>query len=313
MRQRIREWIKRVPVVGKPYVQRDELRATLNRLWQEPGHFYSPIPDLAEVRADAGNVFAKDTRDLGAIDLNEGGQVALIQSLRQYHDDQPFPSEKQGGYRYYFENPAFSYFDAIVFYGLLRHLRPRRVIEVGSGYSSCLMLDTNERYFGNAITCTFIEPYAGLLRSLMKAGDSTSNTILETRVQQAPIDSFLELNDGDILFIDSSHISKTNSDVNYLIFKVLPRLKQGVWIHFHDIFYPFEYPAEWIYQGRAWNEAYILKAFLQHNRAYSIECFNSFLELFHRDTLEKVMPKCLQFPKQVSVPTSAQSIWLKKL
>jgi hypothetical protein len=107
-------------------------------------------------------------------------------------------------------------------------------------------------------------------------------------------------------------VSKTHSDVNYIFFEVLPRLRSGVYVHFHDIFYPFEYPKEWVYQGRAWNEAYILRAFLQHNDRFELLFFNSFLERFHRDTIARNMPLCLRHSKHSMVPTSAQSIWLKK-
>jgi hypothetical protein len=195
---------------------------------------------------------------------------------------------------------------------MIRHARPRRVIEVGSGHSSCALLDTNERFFNHSIACTFIEPYPQLLTSLIRDEDRDRITLLTRNLQDVDPAVFLELSANDILFIDSSHVSKTNSDVNRIFFEVLPRLKSGVYIHFHDIFYPFEYPKEWVYQGRAWNEAYVLRAFLQHNDRFEIQLFNSFLERFHRNTLAREMPLCLRHSKQSMVPTSAQSIWLKK-
>ncbi|MCZ8539210.1 hypothetical protein [Psychrobacillus psychrodurans] len=89
--------------------------------------------------------------------------------------------------------------------------------------------------------------------------------------------------EGDILFIDSYHVSKIGSDVNYIIFEILPKLKPGVRIHFHDIFYPFEYPEKWIFEGRFWNRAYLLRAFLQYNQDFIIDLWNNYLILEHKE------------------------------
>ena len=312
VKNRLRNLVKKVPLIGKPYVQRDELRQIVNQLWEPPGHFYSPLPALDEIRDSAETIFDSSRREMGGIELNEPAQLALLGELTKYYAEQPFTPHRQEGLRYYFDNPAFSYCDAITFYCMLRHVRPRRVIEVGSGYSSCLLLDTNERCFDNAIACTFIEPYPKLLQSLIKEEDRNRITILARNLQDVEAELFETLGAGDILFIDSSHVSKTNSDVNYVFFEILPRLHRGVYVHLHDIFYPFEYPKEWVYQGRAWNEAYLTRAFLQYNSAFEIQLFNSFLERFHRDTLEREMPLYSGYSKLNMVPTSAQSLWLRK-
>jgi predicted O-methyltransferase YrrM len=313
LKTRLRDFIKKTPLVGKAYVQRDELRAVVNQLWEPPGHFYSPIPSLDEIRHRADRVFAAGPAALGGIDLDEPAQLATLEQLTRYYAEQPFTDHKREGLRYFFENPAFSYFDAIVFYCMIRHVRPRRVIEIGSGYSSCVLLDTNERFAGNSISCTFIEPYPRLLESLITDDDRRRVTIVASNLQDVDPAVFSELVAGDMLFVDSSHVSKTDSDVNCVFFDVLPRLNSGVHVHFHDIFYPFEYPSAWVYQGRAWNEAYTLRAFLQYNERFTIEVFNSFLETFHRDTIAREMPLCTRYSTQSMVPTSAQSIWLKKL
>lgn len=313
MKKRLRELVKKIPILGTPYLQRDDLKSVVDQLWEPPGHFYSPIPSIDEVKRNAGRVFSTTARDLAGIDLNETGQLALLEQLAKYYEDQPFTAEQQATTRYYFENPAFSYFDAIVLHCLIRYARPRRIIEVGSGYSSCVLLDTNDRFFNGDIACTFIEPYPQLLHSLIRTEDRERTTIIARNLQDLDASTFVQLTAGDILFIDSSHVSKTDSDVNYVFFQILPRLASGVHVHFHDIFYPFEYPKEWVYQGRAWNEAYTLRAFLQYNTAFVIELFNSFLEIFHKDTVARRMPLCVQYAKQSMMPTSAQSIWLRKL
>jgi hypothetical protein len=302
-----------VPVLGRSFVQREELRAVVQQLWEAPGHFYSPIPDIDAIRRRADKVFETGVREIAGVDLNETAQLSLLDELIPFYAGQPFTSQKQEGLRFFFENNAFSYFDAIVYHCLLRRLEPHRVIEVGSGYSSCALLDTNERFFGGSIACTFIEPYPQLLLSLFQDDDRSRTTLIPSNLQDVDPEVFRELAANDILFIDSSHVVKTDSDVNYVFFEVLPRLQDGVYIHFHDIFHPFEYPPEWVYQGRAWNEAYLLRGFLQENSRYRIELFNSFLEVFHRDRITRQMPMCLRHAQQSMIPTSAQSIWLKKL
>jgi predicted O-methyltransferase YrrM len=312
LKGRIRSLVKTVPVLGRPYVQREELRAVIKKLWEPPGHFYSPIPSIDEVRQRESAIFDVSSPTVRGIDLNEAGQLQLFSALTPFYRDQPFPITKEAGLRYFFENGAFSYFDAIILYAMLRHVKPRRVIEIGCGYSSCVLLDTNERFFNNGIECTFIEPYPQLLQSLLKESDRSRITVIPTNLQDVDVDLFARLEPNDILFVDSSHVTKTGSDVNYVFFDILPRLIPGVFIHFHDIFHPFEYPKPWVYQGRAWNEAYLLRAFLQYNDAFEIQLSNSFIEHFHRDLVSRDMPLCLNYAKESMIPTSAQSIWLKK-
>jgi hypothetical protein len=114
----------------------------------------------------------------------------------------------------------------------------------------------------------------------------------------------MTLGNKDILFIESSHVAKIGSDVVYLVTEVIPRLKKGVIIHFHDIFWPFEYPEEWIRDGRAWNENYILKAFLQFNTQFKILLFNAYLALHHSNAMEHYLPLFMQGP--------GCSLWLEK-
>jgi hypothetical protein len=174
---------------------------------------------------------------------------------------------------------------------MLRWTRPRKVIEVGSGFSSAAILDTNDRFLDGAVSCTFIEPFPQRrLDGLLQAGDASRHEVIAEPVQHVPIERFDELDAGDVLFIDSSHVSKAGSDVNRLVFEVLPRLRTGVIVHFHDIGWPFEYPREWIYGGRAWTEAYLLHAFMLFNADFEIVLFNHYLALFHGDAVAAKLP-----------------------
>lgn len=185
---------------------------------------------------------------------------------------------------------------------MIRHFQPKRIIEIGSGHTSALMLDTNERFMNQQTELTFIEPYPKRLHSLLKETDRTNCIILETPVQDVPASYFEQLQENDFLFIDSSHVSKIGSDVNHIFFDVLPVIKTGVIVHFHDVFWPFEYPLAWIKQGRAWNEAYLLRAFLQYNECFEIILFNQYL--------------CSCFPEFYQQRTGSTqtggSIWIRK-
>jgi len=150
------------------------------------------------------------------------------------------------------------------------------------------MLDTNEHFFKNSIKLTFIEPYIDRLKSLLKENDYETTTIIEKDVQGVNVEVFEKLNAGDILFIDSTHVVKTGSDVNYIFFEILPKLKSGVLIHFHDIFYPFEYPKDWVFKGRNWNEDYFLRAFLMYNNEFEIKLFSDYLHKHHKHIFDNM-------------------------
>jgi predicted O-methyltransferase YrrM len=269
-----------------------------------PGHYYSPIASVADLRTDSARLFAPFPRELPGIDLNERGQLALLSLLEPYYRDLPFGAGPIGELRYGMENPGYAWSDGIFLYAMIRHLAPKRIVEVGSGNSSCLMLDVNELHFGGRLRCTFIEPEPARFLSLIRDSDRAAIDVIAKRLQDVPLSHFTTLEANDILFVDSSHVSKAGSDVNHLFAEILPRLRPGVHVHFHDVFYPFEYPREWLYQGKAFNEAYVLRAFLSFNAAFEIVLFNTFLEHFHAPRFAERMPLCLR--------NVGGSIWLRR-
>ncbi len=270
-----------------------------------PGHFYSPLPDLDLVNRDRGRLFDRDVAGVPGIDNNTVAQLALAKDLAMFYGDLPFTPAKSNGLRYYFENPYFRYTDAIILYSMLRHYRPRRVVEVGSGFSSAVMLDTSDRFLSSGVSFTFIEPYPDRLSLLLTDQDKRQHRIIDSTVQEVPLEIFEVLAAKDILFIDSSHVAKIGSDVTHLLSYVLPAVAPGVLIHFHDVVWPFEYPEEWLGEGRAWNESYILKAFLQFNASFKILLFNSYLTLHHREAFERDFP--------LSRGDTAGSLWIAKI
>jgi predicted O-methyltransferase YrrM len=257
-------------------------------LWVAPGHFYSPIPSLGDLRHHEKAIWGPLPSAPAGIDMCDERQYALLGSFAAQQDAQTLYTSPQPPTRRLRYSPVNDYFpvaDAIGLALMLAHEPPRRIIEVGSGYSSAVMLDVNEHLLDQPIAFTFIDPYPDRLRSLLRPEDQAE--ILPEQVQRIPLERFEALAAGDLLFIDSSHVAKTGGDVNFLFFEVLPRLKPGVRVHVHDIVYPFEYSREWSLQGRAWNESYLLRAFLQYNTTYRIELFPSYLTFLHQDWLDQ--------------------------
>ncbi|MGI8640396.1 MAG: class I SAM-dependent methyltransferase [Pyrinomonadaceae bacterium] len=271
-------------------------------LWQPPGHFYSPIPSNEDISAHQASFIIP--KNIPGIDLNEPEQWRYYDFIKSFYAEMPFPETKTDGIRYSFDGPNYGYSDAICYYGMIRHLKPRRIVEIGSGYSSCVALDTNELFLSGSMELTCIEPYPELLLSIIKEEDQTAMSIIPSKLQDVNLETFSALAAGDILFVDSTHISKLASDVNRILFEILPALNSGVFIHFHDIHYPFEYIPEWVEQNRAWNEAYLLRAFLQYNEAFEIVFFNTYLEHSYPERFIKDMPLCMK--------NVGGSIWLRK-
>jgi predicted O-methyltransferase YrrM len=285
-------------------IRRLEAELAESRRHVPPGHYYSPIHSIAEVQENHDAIFGPLPRTLPGIEMHEAAQLQLLDEFAHYVPEIEFPAKPKPPLRYYSENNWYPYSDAIFLYGMMRHFKPRRIIEVGSGFSSCAMLDTNELFFDNRIGCTFIEPEPERLLGALRPDDRKRIDLVTTPVQKVPVSAFQELERNDILLIDSSHVSKVNSDVNYLYFEVLPALKPGVLIHVHDIFYPFRYPEKWIYAGWAWNEAYLLRALLMYSQAFQIRMCNTLLYRFHADRIRALMPRALN---------GGGSIWIERL
>lgn len=275
------------------------------RLFVPPGHYYSPIVDPAEIDkktlADSGVAMA----GVAAVDIDSSAMLQLWNGSREILKECSFPDKAVDGKRYYYENEFYSFSDAITLYMMLRTYKPRRIVEVGSGFSSACTLDTIDAHFEHDVSLVFIEPNPGRLRELLRQQDVARTTIIEKPVQQVDLSVFDELTENDVLFIDSTHVSKTGSDVNHIFFNILPRLNAGVLVHFHDIFFPFEYPSVWaIEQNRSWNEAYLLRAFLMYNAAFQVLFFTNYFARQHRAAVQELCPTFLR--------DSGGAIWLRK-
>lgn len=302
-RQLASSFLKRIPITRElmdAYELIDQLRdCPAARM---PGHYQSPIPSLSQIQADRERIFAMP-EELPGVDLNAQGQLALGMELAPYMAECPFPENETPPYRYFGSNEFFSWGDALVLNAMIRHWRPARILEVGSGFSSAMILDTVEHHLAGNARCTFIEPYPERLQSLLRPDDYRRCKLIVNRVQAVGLEPFGELSAADILLIDSSHTSKVGSDVNWLLFEVFPRVAPGVLVHVHDVFFPFEYPEDWFETGYAVNEAYLLRAFLTFNRHYEIVFWNDYLKKCHSEWLNQHLPGCLR--------GWSTSIWLR--
>lgn len=191
------------------------------------GHFYSPLPDVKWLRRQRRALFDRTATECPGVDLREAQQQEVLDELAVFYDELPFPASPDPLFRYHYENRYFSYGDAVVLYAMLRRLRPQRVVEVGSGFSSAAMLDIDERFLGGKTQFTFIEPHPERLLALLRQQDLHRCSVLQMPVQKVNLATFAALAAGDVLFVDSSHVVKIGNDVRHLLSQVLPRLRDA--------------------------------------------------------------------------------------
>lgn len=268
---------------------RAQSRPSLTDRWGyhiRPIHYYEPLPDFRSITIDQ----ITRRREFPSVDFKWDEQLALLNKLSGYRDE-------VSTLEFNFDNSFFSGFDAAVYYSLIRHLKPQRIIEIGGGYSTQLAARALTRNGSGKLTC--IEPYPERLN-----GAGPSVELIQKRVEEIDVAFFACLAANDILFIDSSHTVKFGSDVCYEFLEILPRLAPGVWVHVHDIFFPHDYPAEWLIERRlALNEQYLLEAFLSFNKQFQVALANYWLCLDHPAMACKLWP---------ASTTGGSSFWFQR-
>jgi len=272
-----------------------------------PGHFYSPLLDIASADGKSSHFPYDGAEYWEHVSLRSDDQRQYYEQLLEFSTLLPFPTHEEPRCRYFSGNDYFPVADAFALSAIIQKEKPRRIVEVGSGFSSAVILDTLERVTADVDRpqLTFIEPFPERLHSLMREVDSRMSRLLIQPVQEVALTVFEELSANDILFIDSSHVAKVGSDVTFLILRVLPCLQPGVIVHFHDIVYPFSYPAEWLREGRAWNESLFLRAFLLLNNAFKVIAFNSYAV--------QVFPELFRNRVSEVLENRGGSLWLRKV
>lgn len=253
-----------------------------------PIHYYEPLPDFRSITAEQ----IDRRRSYPAIDFKREEQLILLNKLEAYRDEL-LETE------FDFKNGYFNGFDAAVYYSLIRHLKPRRIIEIGGGYSTAIANKALALNRQGSLTCIEPGPEERVNGARLKI------KLIAKRVETLDVEVFSDLEPNDILFIDSSHTVKFGSDVCYEFLDVLPILKPGVWIHVHDIFFPQDYPAEWLLNQRlALNEQYLLEAFLAFNRSFSVQLANHWICLEQLDKAARLW---------ADADNRSSSFWMKRI
>ncbi len=277
-----------------------------------PNRYEEPIPDLKGLR----HFNWKKESTLPGIDLRPAGQVKLLGQISKYFEEfKTLPVEKtkpKEVEEYHHSNPAFRGADAGVYYGLIRHLKPRRIIEIGAGFSTLLAAQAVVRNTKEGKKCqlTAIEPYPSIT---LREGIPGLSRLIEGNLQKVSMKEFEALGKNDILFIDSSHVLRIDSDVSYEFLEILPRLKKGVLIHVHDIFFPLDYPKKLIMKDfKFYNEQYLLQAFLTFNRRFEVLWAGYYMYLKHQALIQKHFGEYFKDKKDPELTWKSVSFWMRR-
>jgi hypothetical protein len=267
-----------------------------------PGHFHSPVIDPDEVRRREHQIWPSKLEDPPGIDFRPEDQRHLLADVARHAADYNYPSQPPApaAPAFYDPNPMFSGLDSRVWFALLRQLRPARVLEVGGGYSTLLAADVISSELGGTTRLVTVEPYPPPFVTPRLDG---LDRLIVSCAQDVPRSLFVELGPGDVLFIDSSHVSKPGSDVNFLFLDVLPRLRPGVMVHIHDVFLPRDYPEEWVLgEQRSWNEQYLVQALLTHSTGFEVIFSSAYANL----RFPRLIERCF------GVPFGGSSLWIRR-
>jgi hypothetical protein len=266
----------------------------------QPNHSNWPLNDVPFLREHPEIWFRREIPAEVNWDLD--GQFRLLEQIAPFveelHDVPEGPSMRPG--ELVWDNMTFPRDDVAAYYGIVRHLEPRHVVEVGAGWSSLVLaraLAANDRPCD--VTLVEPEPNRSVLGVL-----PTSWNVIESLVQFVDPTIFEALQPGDILFYDGSHCVRTGSDVNWMFFEVLPRVPPGVWIHIHDLMWPYDYSPDWVLDdGISWNEQYLVQAFLMGNTEYRVQLAMRMMSAVRRAEVATLLPK----------GEPGGSLWIEKL
>src|SRR5580704_5350980 len=288
-----------------------------------PNHYYWPVPDFRELES---RKWPAEQEPLG-LDLAFDRQLDFLETVVPKYrgewqsDSAPFFSV---GYNY--GNGFFETVDAEIAYSLVRHYKPRRIVEVGGGYSSRVMaaaLDLNLKLDGVRGELITIDPFPD---RFPKNALSDRVHLIPQTIQHVDLDVFLSLQSGDFLFLDSSHVVGIGSDVVREYLEIVPRVASGVLIHAHDIFIPSDYPREAVLHNLAfWSEQYLLQALLMSNPQFEVLWGSSYMQSRASSALENAFPhwqhsyRNMPPEKRRFLPTRDRnrvwpsSFWMRKL
>jgi len=274
-------------------------------------HFYQPIPDTRTLKDE---LWLRQSELVG-VNLNEQKQIQLLSKFLRFKCEYgAFPKNKTAKpWQYFMDNPNFGPVDAEILYCMIRHFKPKKMIEIGCGYSTYLAAQAilrNEEESGYQAELIAIEPYPG---EVLKSGFPGLSKLIPMKVEEVDLAEYDELKENDILFIDSSHVLRIGNDVHHEYLEILPRLRKGVLVHIHDVFFPCEYPKQWVLEmHRFWNEQYLLQAFLTFNSAFDVLWCGSYMHLKHPDKLEDAFASYNKETVWCTQRPGVTSLWMRK-
>lgn len=265
-------------------------------------NYYGPFVSADEIRKSLDA-----ERSIPGIELNYETQKRFLSNFRFGDELVEFPDYSEDELTYSFKKGQFGAGDAEILYGMIRHLKPRKIIEVGAGSSTLMAqaaIKLNQQDDSQYVCAhIIIEPYENPW--LEKLGIE----IIRKKIEDVPVSFFQALGENDILFIDSSHVVKPQGDVMFEVFDVYGTLNPGVYVHVHDIFTPRDYPYQWIVDERKlWHEQYLLEAFLSFNKQFEIVCALNWLSKNHPELLVEPCPVLTN-----RVKNNPGSFWFRRL
>jgi len=290
--ERYSDEIASLLAVGIPRYLAENNYAKYFAFWESKGfhitrnHFYEPIPDTRSLKEE---IWERESQLVG-VDMNVDYQLHLLRDIfpkfsMEYNE---FPMKRpRTDYGFYFDNPMFSGTDALVLYCMIRYFKPKTVLEIGGGFSTRAIAEAALRNGDTRVVC--IEPNPD---PILRNGFPGLTKLITDKVENVGLDPFLALSLNDILFIDTSHCLKIGGDVHFLYLEALPRLKEGVIVQIHDIFFPMEIPRDWVLRlYKFWTEQYLVQAFLAFNRAFEVMFSNSYMGLKYGQDMRNTFPK----------------------
>jgi len=264
------------------------------------GHFSSPVfhPEEVERHYSDNVAFDATQPELPGIVIEREEMLQFLNristSFRSLQETTAFDG-------YDFSNGSYSWGDSITYAGVLSDAKPQQILEIGSGWSTRLAVQVVQALGLEETQITCIEPFPELVNSLVA---ESSVALIAEPLSRSHVQHAEALQAGDILFVDSTHIAKSGSDVCMEVLRMVPSLRPGVLIHFHDIFWPFEYPHQWnVVEQRGWNEIYLVHALLLSNSRLQIRFFNDWAARFLQADIEQLIPEFMN--------NSGGSLWLE--
>lgn len=288
------------------FVKKKEIEGISDKIFMNLGilpildHYYQPLINPKKYLTKQ----LSEDRKLPGIDMNIDEQLGILSKFDFNKELLEIPIEKSDKFEYFYNNGSYESGDAEYLYNIIRTFKPKTIIEIGGGYSTLVV---RKALVKNKENCDYdsrhicVEPFEQPWLASIEV------ELYREKVEKIDLSFFSKLEANDVLFIDSSHIIRPQGDVLFEYLELLPILKSGVLVHIHDVFTPKDYPDEWIFKHKLWNEQYLLEAFLSFNSEFRVVGALNYLAHNFHSALAK---KCPIYAEQLSKEPGA--FWIIK-